>query len=232
MKLILQRSGPLRSLQTSDWCPLLKRGLYVTIHPFRSATDTGSVEWNFMLDRFDGQTTWSHKCSEKPEGFKALTRHLRQTYPGLPSHKFHQWTEAYTPGSHSCNDHYIAHCLYEEPTQTIRLHRSNVALVRFHNDHRTTCDGTPVVFEDAANTAYRPIIKEGIRLVRAQNCSINDRLWLTWIISEYIGNNVHGNSIHPFPALDGQPAFPDDLIPAAYPSLKYQNTHQHQGLPI
>jgi hypothetical protein len=169
--------------------------------------------WGYNVQQWvGGRRSWKDKGNAKTPEATAQLAHRISAELGKPV-EFEPWVESYCVGCHRPGEKWIAHCVYETGSETIRLHRSNVCLVAFEDD-------IPSVFWDGAAAAYKPIVAEAIRSYIGQGQRAgNTREWLAWLISEYISANALNRFPHHEPKLNGTPVFPLDLIPAVLDSL-------------
>ena len=209
---ILSRQGISNTIRTSTFCRLWGTDHFTEISECPPTTKQDTTSFRFRCGSFHGQ------AATQIDAIKAVETHLATVLEEPAT--FYPFIESYGSKAIGTDQHFVF-CHYEEATATIRLHRSNVCLASFVNDGKTTCDGTPVLFDyDAANVAYRPLIASVIGHVIGQNCRGNDRLWITWLLSQYIHYNAIGRFIHNEPRFDGWPTFPHDLVPSIQLHLK------------
>lgn len=200
--LILTRQGIGSTVRTSSHCRLWGSGYHTEIDEIGSTKDK-PAHFRYRCGSLRGE------AETLQDAIVTVEAYLGQVLGEVVT--FYPFIESY--GDRAVRgDKHFAFCFYEAGSGTIRLHRSNVCLVAFENDGLTTCDGTPRLFtDDAANMAYRPLVEDAIGSVIGQNCRGNDRLWLAWLISEYIHNNAVDCFPHNEPRLACDPTFPLDL---------------------
>ena len=200
--LILERQGISATVRTSSHCRLWNTEFVTKINEI-GATQDEAAHFRYRCGSAHG------KAATLQDAVRAIEAYLGEAFGEVVT--FYPFIESYGAKAVQGDKHF-AFCFYEAGSGTIRLHRSNVCLVAFDSDGLTTCDGTPRLFtDDAANMAYRPLVASAIGSVIGQNCQGNDRLWLTWLISQYIHNNALGTFPNNEPQMACDPTFPIDM---------------------